>query len=58
MVNARVERLISWNEDRRVSSHRSPAYGLAAGLATLTLFTFTYSHLLLKVHTATEWLMH
>jgi beta-lactamase regulating signal transducer with metallopeptidase domain len=58
MMNARVERLISWNDARRASSHVSPAYGLAAGLATLTVFTFTYSHLLPKVHTATEWLMH
>lgn len=57
MMNARVERLISWNEDRRAASHLSVAYAAGAALATVVIFAFTYGQLLLKVHTATEWLM-
>jgi hypothetical protein len=57
MMNARVERLIHWGEDRKPSTHLSLGYALATGLATLTVFAPTYSDVLVKIHTATEWLM-
>jgi Zn-dependent protease with chaperone function len=58
-MNARVERLIAWSDERRVPAQRSYglAYGLGAGLATVTVFAVTYSQLLVHVHTATEWLV-
>lgn len=58
LMNARIERLIAWNEDRRSSSSSlSIRYGAAAALVTLLVFVHTYGHLISKVHTATEWLM-
>lgn len=58
VMNARVERLITWT-DRRQSgtATRSLWYGAGAGLVTLALFAVTYSELLVRVHTATEWLV-
>ena len=61
-MNARVERLVAWSEERRVPLRKhSPAQGLAYGvgatLATVAVFAVTYSHLLVHVHTATEWLV-
>jgi len=57
-MNARVERLVAWSDDRRVppQSH-SPWYGFGAALATVAVFAVTYSQLLVHVHTATEWLV-
>lgn len=58
VMNARVERLIAWSEERRVPPQRySPWYGLGAALATVAVFAVTYSQLLVQVHTATEWLV-
>jgi len=57
-MNARVERLIAWSDERRVPSQNfSPLYGLGATLASVAVFAFTYSQLLVRVHTATEWLV-
>jgi hypothetical protein len=57
-MNARIERLIAWSDDRLVSPPRfSPWYGLGAALATVAVFAVTYSQLLAHVHTATEWLV-
>jgi beta-lactamase regulating signal transducer with metallopeptidase domain len=57
-MNARVERLIAWNDERRVPPQSlSGWYGLAAAVVTITGFAFTYSQLLSQVHTATEWLV-
>src|SRR5579872_119587 len=57
-VNARVERLITWCEERRVPTPtRSAWYGVGAVMATVAVFAVTYSHLLVRVHTATEWLV-
>jgi beta-lactamase regulating signal transducer with metallopeptidase domain len=57
-MNARVERLISWSEDRRTPPRkRSPSIAIAAGVATIVVFAITYSQLLVRVHTATEWLV-
>ena len=58
VMNARVERLIAWTEDRRVPAPvPSSWYGLSAAAATIGIFTLSYSHLLVRVHTATEWLV-
>ena len=57
-MNARVERLVAWNEARRVPHQQhSPWYGLAAAVATVAFFAVTYIQLLVHVHTATEWLV-
>lgn len=58
VVNARVERLIAWSDERRTRRQNfSSWYALAATLAALVLFTATYSQLLLGMHAATEWLV-
>jgi beta-lactamase regulating signal transducer with metallopeptidase domain len=58
LMNARVERLISWNEERRIPPQTlSVRYGVGAALAMLLMFGVTYSQLLSEVHAATEWLM-
>jgi hypothetical protein len=57
-TNARVERLIAWSDERRVPPQRySSWYALGVGLATIAAFAVTYSGLLVRVHTATEWLV-
>ncbi|HTW58177.1 MAG TPA: M56 family metallopeptidase [Terriglobales bacterium] len=57
-MSTRIERLIAWSEEHRGPSRRLSLWcGLAAGLATVAVFAFTYSHLLAQVHTATEWLV-
>jgi Zn-dependent protease with chaperone function len=57
-VNARVERLIDWSEDRRVPAQKYPVwYVLAAGVAMVAACGITYGHLLVRVHAATEWLI-
>jgi beta-lactamase regulating signal transducer with metallopeptidase domain len=57
-TNARVERLIAWSDERRGPPQRySSWYALGVGLATITVFAVTYSELLVRVHTATEWLV-
>lgn len=61
VMNARVERLVAWSEERRVpwrkDSSMELAYGLGAAVATIAIFAVTYSQLLVHVHTATEWLV-
>jgi hypothetical protein len=58
LMNARVERLIAWDEHRPLRSRNySPWYGLSAGLAMIAGFAVTYGQLLVRVHTATEWLV-
>jgi Zn-dependent protease with chaperone function len=58
IMNARVERLIAWSDDRLALPRRfSPWSGLGVALTTLALFALTYSQLLAHVHTATEWLV-
>jgi Zn-dependent protease with chaperone function len=62
VMSARIARLIAWSEDRLVLSqgfsgwHRL-GYGLGAALAIVAGFAVTYSQLLVRVHTATEWLV-
>jgi len=58
IMNARIERLIAWRDDRLALPEKfSPWYGLGAALATVAVFAVTYSQLLAQVHTATEWLV-
>jgi Zn-dependent protease with chaperone function len=58
VMNVRVKRLIAWNESRLVAaSGYSLWYGLGAAIAVAAAFSVTYSQLLLRVHTATEWLV-
>jgi len=58
VMNARVERLIAWSDNRLAPPPRfSLWYGLGAALAAVALFAVTYSQLLVHVHTATEWLV-
>jgi hypothetical protein len=57
-TNARVERLIRWSGERCAPPQRySSWYALGAGLATIAAFAVTYGGLLVRVHTATEWLV-
>jgi len=57
-MNARIERLIGWSEQRNQRPRQySPWYGLAAAMATVAIFSVTYNQLLVHVHTATEWLV-
>lgn len=56
VMNARVERLIAWSDDRLAPPQRlSLRYALSA--ATVAVFALTYTQLLVHVHAATEWLV-
>jgi hypothetical protein len=58
VMNTRVARLIAWSDERRVSEQRfSLGYAVSATIAVTAVFAVTYSQLLLRVHTATEWLV-
>ncbi len=58
MMNARVERLISWSDQPQVHSKGlSGRSGIAVAAVVLTMFGVVYSPLLSEIHTATEWLM-
>jgi Zn-dependent protease with chaperone function len=57
-VNARVERLIAWKDNRGAALRRSSLlYGLSAAIAAFGAFAVSYSYLLVRIHTATEWLV-
>jgi beta-lactamase regulating signal transducer with metallopeptidase domain len=57
-VDARVKRLISWTCERPAPSRKYSLWGgFLAALAAIGVFAFTYSQLLIRVHTATEWLV-
>jgi heme O synthase-like polyprenyltransferase len=64
LMNARVERLIAWNEDRR-ADHPVPEGILSPRYASLfsvtvtvaAIFAVIYPQLLAQVHEATEWLV-
>jgi Zn-dependent protease with chaperone function len=57
-MNARIERLIAWSDERLAPfQHLLSWYGVGAILATIAVFGLTYSQLLVRVHTATEWLV-
>src|SRR5260370_28208646 len=56
LMNARVERLIAWDEGRRKAQvpRYSPWYGFTAGLTMVAGFAVAYGQLLVRVHMATE----
>jgi Zn-dependent protease with chaperone function len=58
IMNARVERLLAWAPEREVA-RGGFSFWYAAGFASFALITFilTYSALLARIHTATEWLV-
>lgn len=57
-VNARVDRLIAWNERRQSPAKGySLGYSLCAIAAAVLTLAVTYSQLLVRVHAATEWLV-
>jgi beta-lactamase regulating signal transducer with metallopeptidase domain len=57
-VNARVERLIAWTERPQNAAPRySLGYALCAAVAVGATLVLTYGELLVRVHTATEWLV-
>ncbi|MCU1299933.1 MAG: peptidase BlaR1 [Candidatus Sulfotelmatobacter sp.] len=56
-VNARVERLISWNERHDVPNRHSFRYSLCAAAVAVTTLAVTYSYLLVRMHAVTEWLV-
>jgi beta-lactamase regulating signal transducer with metallopeptidase domain len=57
-LNARVERLIAWTEPQQDAAPRhSIRYLLFAASAVGLTLVVTYSELLVRVHTATEWLV-
>jgi len=57
LINARVERLISWTGECRRSRDSLAWRGVGAVVATIALFAVTYGSLLARVHAATEWLV-
>jgi Zn-dependent protease with chaperone function len=57
VMNARVERLISWNDARPDENSISLRYGLAVAIGMSAILAVTYTQLLVHVHTATEWLV-
>ena len=57
-VNARVERLIAWTEQQQSPAPGySLVYPLCTAAAVVVTLAVTYSHLLVRVHAATEWLV-
>ncbi len=57
-LNARVERLIAWTEPgRNTAPQYSVRYLLCAASVAFITLAVTYSELLVRVHTATEWLV-
>jgi beta-lactamase regulating signal transducer with metallopeptidase domain len=57
-VNARVQRLITWTERKQnAAPGHSLRYALCVAVTAAVTLAVTYSELLVRVHTATEWLV-
>ncbi len=57
-VNARVQRLIAWTErTASAAPGHSLKYALCVAVTVAVTMAVTYSELLVRVHTATEWLV-
>jgi hypothetical protein len=57
-LKARVARLIAWTErPQNAAPGYSLGYALCAAAAVVATLVLTYSELLVRVHTATEWLV-
>ena len=58
LVNARIERLIAWNgQQKKPTLAISPLYTVCVMVTTVAAVAVTYSQTLVRVHTATEWLV-
>jgi len=58
IMNARIQRLLSWSNHPRVAPRPINIwFGVASASAALAVFVLTYGGLLARVHTATEWLV-
>jgi Zn-dependent protease with chaperone function len=57
IMNARVERLISWSQQPEPSRGLAVWYGVFSLCAAAGFAAVTYSDLLARVHEATEWLV-
>lgn len=57
LLNARVSRLLHWSEPREVRKRASRRKVALCAAATFVALALTYSHLLLRVHAATELLV-
>jgi len=56
LVDARVKRLLAWNEESASSRRSAMWWAISAGAAVLGVVV-SYGHLLVHVHAATEWLV-
>lgn len=56
-VNARVQRLIEWNDPRSVASENNSWRYAVCAVASVAVLAATYGDLLLRIHEATEWLV-
>jgi len=57
-VNARIERLIAWKgQQQKPTLAISPLYTVCVMVTTVAAVAVTYSQALVRVHTATEWLV-
>jgi Zn-dependent protease with chaperone function len=56
-VNERIERLIHWSAQSRLTPSHSRWYASGVGLALLAGVGLSYGQLLMAVHSATEWLV-
>jgi len=57
LVDARVQRLIAWQEKSGAPRKRSMRTAILAGAVMLVIFLLSYGSLLLRVHAVTEWLV-
>lgn len=57
VMNARVERLIGWSDQRRIVARRPSWHAIVAAAAMVTAFALTYAQMLVHIHAATEWLV-
>lgn len=57
VINARVERLISWSDARQGLQDFSVSSVLGVVLPAIAVFVFTYTTLLTDLHKVTEWLV-
>lgn len=57
LINARVERLISWSSARRASHDFSARRILGVAVPALAVVAITYGSLLADIHRVTEWLV-
>ena len=57
VVNKRIERLMHWAEQPRSAGGHSRWYGAGLCLCLVAVLGISYSHLLVGIHLATEWLV-